>query len=440
MATIRARSRSGGGTTYTVTWREPGGAQASRSFRDDEDKARELKAFLDGNHNSFAVASDAKRAKDSTAPTVTQLVTEHVDNLRLPPDTVADYRGYVRNHIEPHRIGSLPIDILKRKDVIDWVDGLSATKRSNTATGKPLSFKSKKNIHALLSATLSEAVSARKLPENVAYKVMEKGVSDKRDPVYLSPADLQLLVDEAPERFRTFLEVLCDTGLRYNELSALRPTDVDLQDIILTNGTTERRAVIHVTRAYKRDGRIGPPKTEKSRRTVTCGRALTTSLSAAMDGVPAWDLIFKRKDDGPYVSNPWFHKNVWQPLVRRLVSEGKLARAPWIHEIRHAHTTHLLQAHVPVHVVQARLGHEDPQTTLKVYSRMAKGDDLAAIDALEAARTAQSQPVGETGQKEADHAADDALSALKALAELHRSGVLTDAEFDAKKTDLLSRI
>lgn len=440
MATIRARSRSGGGTTYTVTWREPGGAQSSRSFRDDEDKALELKAFLDANHNSFSVATEAKRAKDSTAPTVTQWVTEHVDNLRLPPDTIADYRGYIRNHMEPHRIGSLPIDVLKRKDVIDWVDGLSATKRSNIATGKPLSFKSKKNIHALLSAALGEAVSVHKIPENVAYKVMEKGVSDKRDPVYLSPVDLDLLVKETPKEFRTFMEVLCDTGLRYNENSALRPMDVDMQDVVLANGTTERRAVIHVTRAYKRDGRIGPPKTEKSRRTVTCGRVLTASLVKAMEGVPAWDLIFKRRAGGEYVSNPWFHKNVWQPLVKRLIAEGKLARAPWIHEIRHAHTTHLLQAKVPVHVVQARLGHEDPQTTLKVYSRMAKGDDLAAIDALEAARTAQSKAVGERPKDATKGNADDALAALKALGELHGSGVLTDAEFEAKKADLLARI
>jgi hypothetical protein len=42
-----------------------------------------------------------------------------------------------------------------------------------------------------------------------------------------------------------------------------------------------------------------------------------------------------------------------------------LDRKPWIDEIRHTHTTHLLDAGVPVHIVQARLGHEDPQTTLR---------------------------------------------------------------------------
>jgi hypothetical protein len=36
---------------------------------------------------------------------------------------------------------------------------------------------------------------------------------------------------------------------------------------------------------------------------------------------------------------------------------------------------------VPVHMVQARLGHEDPQTTLRVYARPAKTSDAAAADA-----------------------------------------------------------
>ncbi len=39
-------------------------------------------------------------------------------------------------------------------------------------------------------------------------------------------------------------------------------------------------------------------------------------------------------------------------------------------------------ANVPVHVVQARLGREDHQTTLRVYARLAKASDAAAADAL----------------------------------------------------------
>lgn len=83
------------------------------------------------------------------------------------------------------------------------------------------------------------------------------------------------------------------------------------------------------------------------------------------------------------MSNGYFHKTVWQPVVKALVDEGHLDEKPWIHEIRKAHTTHLLQKGIPVNVVQARLGHEDPQTTLKIYARLTNGDDLKAADALD---------------------------------------------------------
>jgi hypothetical protein len=52
---------------------------------------------------------------------------------------------------------------------------------------------------------------------------------------------------------------------------------------------------------------------------------------------------------------------------------------------------------------------------------------------------------GSAGQNGADHDDDDgdalaALTALRELGELHASGVLTDAEFAAKKAELLRRV
>ncbi|MFH5878050.1 hypothetical protein [Arthrobacter sp. NA-172] len=83
MATVRTRELKKGGASHTVTWREPGGAFKSRTYS-DADKARELKDFLDANGNTFALASKAKARKDSTAPTVSEVVVRHLDLLRKP--------------------------------------------------------------------------------------------------------------------------------------------------------------------------------------------------------------------------------------------------------------------------------------------------------------------------------------------------------------------
>nr|WP_269323849.1 tyrosine-type recombinase/integrase [Streptosporangium roseum] len=50
------------------------------------------------------------------------------------------------------------------------------------------------------------------------------------------------------------------------------------------------------------------------------------------------------------------------------------------HDLRHIHTTMLLLAGVPVHVVAARLGHADPSITLRVYAHMIRAAEASAAD------------------------------------------------------------
>lgn len=379
MANIRTRALTNGLESHTVTWREPGGKLRSRTFR-DHDKAIELKDFLDANNNSFAKAAEAKQAVDDHSPTVSEVVHWHLNSLRTTQDgTMQKYKSTVKLRIDGHKIGSMPCTSLKAKDVADWLDNMVALGRSTGGVGKPVSRKTKANTHAILSAALQHAADDPDhiLTHNVAKRQLTVDKGDAREPVYLSPDDLDMLADETPIGYRLFVYTLGKTGLRYSEASALRRRDATVQD---------GRVTLQVRRAWKdtrsADGLvIGPPKTRKSRRNVACSKPLSERLIEHMDGLAPDDLIFNR--GGEPITNSWFHKNIWQPLIKRLVKEGRLERAPFIHEIRHAHTTHLLQKGVPIHVVQSRLGHEDPQTTLRVYSRMTQADDILAADALD---------------------------------------------------------
>lgn len=63
MACIRKRELTKGGSSHTVTWRDPQTGLKSRTFA-DKDKAQELKDFLDASGNSFKLAAKAKVRKD----------------------------------------------------------------------------------------------------------------------------------------------------------------------------------------------------------------------------------------------------------------------------------------------------------------------------------------------------------------------------------------
>ncbi|GAA2141718.1 hypothetical protein GCM10009825_30540 [Arthrobacter humicola] len=258
--------------------------------------------------------------------------------------------------------------------VIDWLDQLTVKQGANQTKDEPLSRKTKQNIHALFSAAFVTAMDAETMTRNPAKGVAEADLNEAGEAVYLSTEDLVMLAERIDPHYSLLIRFLGGTGLRRSEATALRRRDITIRD---------GRAAVRVSRAWKSKGKgeeIGPPKTKKANRTVTCNATLSAALADRLQEIELDDFVFQRPD-GDYVRNSRFHKEVWQPLMGELVGK-ELDRKPWIHEIRHAHTTHLLDANVPVHVVQARLGHEDPQTTLRVYARLAKASDAAAADAL----------------------------------------------------------
>lgn len=56
--------------------------------------------------------------------------------------------------------------------------------------------------------------------------------------------------------------------------------------------------------------------------------------------------------------------------IRSLDENGPPLRPIRLHDLRHVHATLLLKAGVPVHVVAARLGHQDASMTLRVYAHV----------------------------------------------------------------------
>nr|WP_306294151.1 site-specific integrase [Paenarthrobacter nitroguajacolicus] len=299
-----------------------------------------------------------------------------MDLLRKPqPGTIAKYRRMAAGHIASSDLGKTPVDKVSKAAVIDWLDELKVLPGANQPVGNPLSRKSKANVHALLSAAFVTAMDLELMHRNPAKGVAEADLNEAREAVYLSPEDLVMLAERVQPHYALFIRFLSGTGLRYSEATALRKRDIAFR---------QGRAAVRVERAWKavdKGEEIGPPKTKKARRTVTCNQALSDDLAEHLKPLGLDEFVFQQPD-GEYVRNSRFHKTVWQPLMVELLEDGSLDRKPWIHEIRHAHTTHLLDANVPVHVVQARLGHEDPQTTLRVYARLSKASDAAAADAL----------------------------------------------------------
>lgn len=361
-STIRARTRKDGTTCHSVLhWLD--GRQTSLPF-DDE---RAAEAFV-----AAIKAHGARRAREmhgiKDAPrrravnmTVAEWVKHYIDHLSgVDKRTIADYRRYLDRDISP-AIGDIPLAELTSDDVAAWVNALTAAGSS----GKTIA-----NKHgALLSPALTAAVRAGKIAANPAAGV---GIprTERAEMRFLSHEEFAILLAETAEYWRPMLRFLVASGARFSEVSALRPSDVDRD-----------AGTVRISRAWKRHPEgwvIGTTKTAKSNRTIS----LPPAALADLDYTGEW--LFTNSGRGATarrgpVRIPNFRANVWWPALQR----AKLAPPrPRLHDLRHTCASWMIQAGVPLPVIQSHLGHESIDVTVGVYGHLDRSHFQQAADAI----------------------------------------------------------
>ena len=102
----------------------------------------------------------------------------------------------------------------------------------------------------------------------------------------------------------------------------------------------------------------------------------------------AGEWVFTNSQGGPVRLYSW-RTNVWTKSLAKAKAvdpndPGKavLTKPIRIHDLRHTAASWLLGAGVPLIVVSAHLGHEDPSVTSKVYGHLIPGAGQAAADAM----------------------------------------------------------
>lgn len=200
------------------------------------------------------------------------------------------------------------------------------------------------------------------------------------EPETWTPEELSLFLTATRDHLRgPLFHVAALTGLRRSELCALRWEDVDL-------GAAELRVRQGLTTP---DGKptFGPPKSAKSRRTVSLDRGTVERLrdhQARRDDLELsagdrWDdsgLVFAN-ETGSHVHPD----NVSHDFTRAVRALGDKVTEISIHGLRHTHATHLLAAGVNPKIVADRLGHHSVAFTLDTYTHVLPGQQAEAAEA-----------------------------------------------------------
>lgn len=282
--------------------------------------------------------------------------TQWQPNL-FPTFKYSTSRGYtylLRKHLFPY-FGEFKLSEITRQVVQTFV----------AQVGQRLSPKSVALAKNCLSKVFSTAIEWGYVEQNPAMGVRLPARISKREPIALTPDQIQRLISELREPCKSMVLIAVLTGLRRGELFALRWSAVDFE-----------RKLIHVRESVY-DGHFGSPKTRSSFRKIPMSEVLD-QLFVRLKGKNAApeDLVFASKSG----KTPLRPENVLKRIIHPACKRLGLPKVGW-HDLRHTSAT-LLHEHEPLLVAQAILGHSDIQTTAG-YTHVRAGWQRDAIKRLE---------------------------------------------------------
>jgi len=282
----------------------------------------------------------------------------------------------------------------------------------------PLSPKSVRNLHGLLSAILQSAVDAErplraKNPCRESQKhlpALEDG-EGAEEMAFLTPQEFDLIHGQVQDpAARALTGWFYGTGMRFSEATALQVRDFDLMG---------RRPEVRVWRAWKQKESgayyLGAPKTKAALRAVALTPLQVDAVLPYLAGKGREALVFQGPNGGRW-THATYYACRWRPAVYRAARcvacrgedyaagigrrgmrdlradqvvwcghAGQLEVIPRVHDLRHSHVAALIRLGVPLLAISRRLGHKSIQITQDRYGHLLPEvhDDLVSgLDAL----------------------------------------------------------
>lgn len=358
-----------------------GGRRYRVRYRDPERRSREKAGFA------------TKRAAEEYLANITVASTrgEYVDprsgrstigdlgaawiasRSHLKPSALASLEIAWRCYVEP-RWGRTEIARIRHSEVQTWISQLAAgTAPTSKATPRPLGATSVIRAHGVLAAVLDTAVKDRRISLNPARDI---GLPRKvRKPhAYLSHTQVEALALEAGQH-ATLVRLLCYTGLRWGEATALRVKDLDML----------RRRVNVTENAVRVNGRVivGTPKSHRTR-SVPFPAFLADDLARQCEGRARDALLFG--NGLAHLSQPTAKGGWYVGAIARVKARDDAMPTPTIHDLRHTAASLAISTGANVKAVQRMLGHASAAMTLDVYADLFDDDLDTVSERLDDAR------------------------------------------------------
>lgn len=208
-----------------------------------------------------------------------------------------------------------------------------------------------KTINNQLSAILNHAVRFYELKSNPCTKAGSMGKSNAEDMQFWTKEEFNTFIEHVMNKQLSYLAftTLYWTGIRIGELLALTASDIDLE-----------KKTISITKSYQRLNKrdvITKPKTPKSIRVISIPSFLVADFEDYLSRI--YNL-----DKEARIFN--VTKGYLTCEMKRGVKESGVKKIR-LHDLRHSHSSHLIELGFTPVAIAERLGHERVETTLNTY-------------------------------------------------------------------------
>ena len=382
MASVERRERATADgrvvVRYVVRWRDPQGAQKTKSFgrRAEAERFRHTIGadvirghYIDpaAGRVSFRDYADAWLQVQTFDPLTAQAVA-----IRL------------RLHAYPV-LGDKRMASIKPSTIQSWLRGLDA-----------LAWTYRRVIFANVSTVFSAAVDDEVLAKNPCKAASVRAPRGEHGKVTPWTRDEVLAVRAAlPDRYRIVVALGAGLGLRQGEIFGLSPDDVDF-----LRGRVEVRRQVKLFNGNRQA--FGPPKGGKTR-IVPLPESVRAELAAHLkrfppirvtlptgspDGPVATESLVISSRERKSLNRNYFNSAHWRKALAAAGLEP--SRTNGCHALRHFYASTLLDAGESIKAVSQYLGHADPGFTLRTYTHLMPASD-------ERTRRAVDEVLGVTG-------------------------------------------
>lgn len=415
---------------YIVRFRDHEGKSRQRNFPTQKGQLGFQKLLselgLDEALKVLEGAANESSAVGDLLYTVEQMCRDYITfkSSGLESGTSEHYEMYLRTGIGPF-MGETPAHMVTPQKVSDYV-------QAETAAGR--GAKTVKNRYGFLASSFKHAVDAGRVASTPCRGILLPQ-GEREGITFLSPAEFQKLISYIPEPERDIAVFLAATGMRFNEMTALRPKDF--------NFTLKE---VNVKRAWKRSKKkgwyIGAPKTKKGVRAVPLSDELIPLAKRHIAN--GHKYVFTNRQGNP-MRQQRFYNGYWAP-ARNLANglppfefkesdnrrptrwkarrgmwwdippaEEPIGQFPRVHDLRHSHASWLIEQGVELTVIQYRLGHESIKTTVDVYGHLAESFSRKAAKQTSLAMKSVFANMGLHSDDDAERSTDSMLMEEAAL-------------------------